>query len=54
MTVGRFESKDEMETVYNAIKGTAFDFNTKVDRVVIEVIGAHEESITESEIILGA
>lgn len=45
MTVGNLDSAEQMEEAYNCIKGIDDRFETIIDKVSVEMIGEHGESI---------
>jgi len=45
MTVGRLFDKAEADAAYDSIKSNDTVFSTKVDKISVEMIGPHEESI---------
>jgi len=47
ITVGRFQTKEELITAYNRLKNIEFEYKVMVDRLYIERIGEKEESIIE-------
>lgn len=54
MTVGKFDTIDQLESAYNDVKDCTDSFTTVVDTVSVEEIGEHGESIIEIEIDLGS
>lgn len=45
MTVGNLDSVEQMEEAYNSVKGIDDRFETIIDKVSVEMIGEHGESI---------
>lgn len=52
ITLGRFESQEEMQKAFDEVKEMEMVFETMVDQVYVEIIGEHEESIIEGSIKL--
>lgn len=49
MTVGNLDSPEQMEEAYNSVKGIDDRFETIIDKVSVEMIGEHGESIIVTE-----
>lgn len=52
MTVGKLDSQQELIDAYESVKNIEVSFETIVDKVSVEVIGEHEESIIAIEKML--
>lgn len=53
ITIGRFETKDEMLTAFDNLQVTDLRCEVEIDRIYVEVIGDNDESIIESIIKFG-
>ncbi|SHI66544.1 2'-5' RNA ligase family protein [Lutispora thermophila] len=53
MTVGKFQTKQELDMAYDEVKNMNASFATIIDRVSVEIIGDNEVSIIEIEHKLG-
>ena len=51
MTVGRFKESLALDEAFEKVRGIPTSFSTTVNQVVVEIIGAHEESIIESTVV---
>lgn len=49
MTIGKFETKDELDMAYNELKDIEHIFNTTIDKVSVEIIGEDDSSVIEIE-----
>lgn len=45
MTLGKFDSRAQLETAYNTLKKITTSFTTTIDTISVEVIGPDEQSI---------
>ncbi len=52
MTLGRFETVEAMKCAWAAECGRELNFVTQIDRITVERIGAHGESIVEATVML--
>ncbi|MBU1145093.1 MAG: 2'-5' RNA ligase family protein [Firmicutes bacterium] len=52
MTVGKFDSKEELDKAFNELKLEDLEFSTQVTTISIEVIGKNEESVIIFEHVL--
>lgn len=52
MTVGSFNSKDELDNAFKNTENIKDDFNTIVNKISVEIIDENEDSIIEIEVSL--
>lgn len=54
MTIGSFNSKDELNTAFNNTKYIKDEFHTIVNKISVEIIAENEDSLIEIEVDLKA